>query len=286
MTAWRISMAVVDLHLHTTASDGRLAPTELVNLVANKGLKVVAITDHDSTEGLQEAFEAARAYPDLRIIPGIELSTDVPGDEIHILAYFIRYGDPELQETLRGFRLGRVKRARRMVEKLAEMGLPVEWSRVQEIAGEGAVGRPHVALAMVEKGYIRQPSEAFDRYIGRNGPAYVERAKLTPQEAVGLVVRWGGAPVLAHPSQIVNLDDVLRELKGAGLVGMEVHYAQYSQRRRVELAQYARRHDLLACGGSDYHGLGNAGEMPPGNVGPPLEVVEKLERLAGAGAAT
>ena len=273
-------MALVDLHLHTTASDGRLTPTELVNLVASRGLKTIAVTDHDSTEGLAEAFEAARAYPQLTVIPGLELSTDVPGSEIHVLAYHIQYNDGQVQDTLRKFRLGRLHRARGMVDKLQELGVEIEWQRVQEIAGDGAVGRPHIALAMVEKGYITEPKEAFASYIGRNGPAYVEREKLTPREAIALIIRWGGVAVLAHPAWTPDLDDALDGLKAAGLAGMEVYYAQYSEEKIRELADVAEKHGLLPCGGSDYHALGNSGEPLPGTVGPPLEVAERLEQLA------
>ena len=187
-------MAVVDLHLHTTASDGRLTPTELIKLVASRGLETIAITDHDSTEGLDEALEAGKAFPQLTVIPGMELSTDVPGSEIHILAYFIPSNDKHLQETLQRFRQGRLGRAERMVEKLNDLGVRIEWQRVQEIAGEGAVGRPHIALAMVEKGYVSRTKEAFDVYIGRNGPAYAERDKLTAQEAITLIKGWGAWP--------------------------------------------------------------------------------------------
>ena len=273
-------MALVDLHLHTTASDGRLAPGELIELVAKRGLKAIAVTDHDSTEGLEEALGTAAEFPQLTVIPGLELSTDVPGSEIHVLAYFIQYNDEQVQQTLQKFRQGRVDRAMGMVEKLRQLGVEIEWQRVQEIAGDGAVGRPHVALAMVEKGYIRQPKEAFTQYIGRNGPAYVEREKLTPPEAVSLIVRWGGAPVLAHPSEIPDLDGTIEELKTAGLAGMEVFYAQYSEERVLELADVALRHGLLACGGSDYHAMGTPGEPLPGTLGPPLEVVERLKDVA------
>ena len=273
-------MAVVDLHLHTTASDGRLTPTELINLVASRGLETIAITDHDSMEGLDEALEAGKAFPQLTVIPGAELSTDVPGNEIHILAYFIPSNDHHLQETLQRFRLGRLHRAEKMVEKLNDLGVRIEWQRVQEIAGEGAVGRPHIALAMVEKGYVSRTREAFDVYIGRNGPAYAEREKLTAQEAITLIKGWGGAAVLAHPAEIPDLDKTLKELKGAGLAGMEVFYARYSQERIQELADVALRHGLLPCGGSDYHALDDPGEPLPGTMGPPLEVVERLEKLA------
>ena len=273
-------MAIVDLHLHTTASDGRLTPAELIALVARKGLQVVAVTDHDSTEGLAEALEAAKAFPNLTVIPGIELSTDIPGDEIHVLAYFVRHKDEELLATLRKFRQGRLERGRGMVEKLRDMGMDIEWQRVQEIAGDGSVGRPHVALALMEKGYVSQTNEAFEKYLGRNGPAYVEREKLTPAEAVEAISSWGGVAVLAHPAQLPDLDDKLEELRTAGLVGMEVYYAQYSEERILELASTAAKHGLLPCGGSDYHALDNPGERLPGTMGPPLEVVGRLEKLA------
>ncbi len=279
-------MAVVDLHLHTTASDGRLSPTELINLVASKGLKTVAVTDHDSTEGLAEAYKAAEAFPDLRLIPGIELSTDVPGNEIHVLAYFIQYSDKGLQQVLSKFRDGRLDRAKGMVEKLNQMGVEIEWDRVQAIAGDGAVGRPHVALAMVERGYIKEPKDAFDTYIGRNGPAYVEREKMTPIEAIELIRKWGGAAVVAHPAHIDDLENVLEELKEVGLAGMEAFYAQYSEERIQDLVDIASKHGLLPCGGSDYHALGNSDEHLPGTMGPPMEVVEELERLATQKAST
>jgi predicted metal-dependent phosphoesterase TrpH len=272
--------AVVDLHLHTTASDGRLSPTQLVQLVAQQGLKVVSISDHDTTEGLAEAYQAAQEFPNLRIIPGIELSTDIPGDEVHILGYFIQHHDAQLQETLRHFRQGRLERGRLMVEKLANFGIHLEWDRVREIAGDGSVGRPHIALAMVEKGYIKEPREAFVEYLGRNGLAYVEREKMTPPEAVQLLARVGGVAVLAHPSQLVDIDATISELKAAGLVGMEVYYAQYSPETVQRLGQVAARHGLIPCGGSDYHGLGNTGEPLPGTLGPPLKTVERLEAAA------
>ena len=271
-------MAQVDLHLHTTLSDGRLTPTQMVELVAERGLQVVAITDHDSTEGLAEALEALRRFPQLSIIPGIELSTDIPGNEIHVLGYFIRYSDTGFQRTLREFRDGRVDRAREMVNKLAALGLPVEWERVLELA-DGAVGRPHIAQAMVEKGYITYPQEAFIKHLGRNGLAYAERAKLTPSEAVRLITEVGGLPVLAHPREVDNVESLLPELKAAGLVGIEVYYETYLPSQVQAFAAMADREKLIPCGGSDYHAMGTPGEVEPGAVGPPLETVERLYAL-------
>ena len=272
--------ALVDLHLHTTASDGRLSPTELVRLVASKGLKQVSISDHDTTEGLAEAYRAGEEFPDLRIIPGIELSADVPGDEVHMLGYFIQYQNTQFQETLLRFRHGRVDRARSMVEKLATLGIQIEWERVQEIAGDGSVGRPHIALAMVERGYCKEPKDAFPEYLGRNGLAYVERTRMTPAETVELLTGVGGVPVLAHPAYLADMEATIAVLKEAGLVGMEVYYAKYNEETVGQLVELAKRYDLIPCGGSDYHGLGNSDEPLPGTMGPPLETVQRLEEVA------
>ena len=273
-------MAEVDLHLHTTISDGRLTPPQLVELLVQRGLRVVAITDHDITDGLEPAWEAAAAHPQLTIIPGIELSTDIPGNEVHILGYYIDYRDQEFQGCLREFRQSREDRAEQMVARLTELGMPLEWERVQQIAGEGAIGRPHIAHALLEKGYISKLQEAFDQYLGRNGPAYVERGKQRPEEAVRLVLQAKGIPVLAHPAQLEGLDEVLLMLKAAGLVGMEVHYAEYDAEVIKGLAAAAERHGLLPCGGSDYHANGTPGESLPGDLGPPMEVAERLMALA------
>jgi predicted metal-dependent phosphoesterase TrpH len=274
--------AQADLHLHTIASDGRLTPTELVQLAARQGLKTIAVTDHDTTEGLAEAYEAAKNFPDLRIIPGIELSADVPADEVHVLGYFINPNDPELQTELTKFREGRVGRAKAMVGKLGGLGIHVEWERVQHFAGDGAVGRPHIALALVEAGYCNEPKDAFPEYLGRNGLAYVERVKLTPAEAVGMIHRAGGAAVLAHPAYMNDMEAGIANLAGIGLSGMEVHYAKYRDDTIRQLARLAREYDLIPCGGSDYHGLGNSDECLPGENGPPLDSVDRLEAAAQA----
>ena len=278
-------MVQADLHLHTTFSDGRLTPTQLVELCADRGIRYAAVTDHDSTEGIGEALEAARRFRDLEIIVGVELSTDVQDSEIHLLGYFIDHEDDELQGTLSTFRDGREGRARKMVERLDEMGLPVPWERVEELSGGGAIGRPHIAQAMVEAGYIEYPKDAFDKYLGRNGPAYVERARLTPAEAVRMVVSNGAVPVMAHPTfSVPRMDDegvaelrrILVELRGEGLAGMEVYYGVYEPDVVALLKSMADELGLIACGGSDYHASGNPGEARPGDVGPPVSSVEAL----------
>ena len=272
--------ATIDLHLHTLASDGRLSPTELIQLVANQGLETISITDHDSTEGLAEAYEAAKEFPYMRIIPGIEMSADIPGDEVHVLGYFLDYHDVEFQETLTELRRGRVGRAQVMVEKLVALGKPVEWERVLHFAGDGTVGRPHIALAMVEAGYFKEPKEAFEEYLGNDGLAYYDRPKLNPTESVAMIRKVGGAPVLAHPTFMNDMEAGIASLKKEGLVGMEVYYAQYDDDTVRHLARLAREYDLIPCGGSDYHGLGNTGEPLPGTLGPPEETVKLLEDAA------
>ena len=281
-------MAEVDLHLHTTHSDGTLTPSELVRLCASNGLKIIAISDHDSTEGLQEARETAEEFPDLELIPGVELSTDVSEAEVHLLGYFVDEEDPEFQGTLRRFRKGRVERGRAMVERLREMGLSITWERVREIAGDASIGRPHIAQALVEAGHVKYSKDAFDRYIGRNGAAYVERIRVTPVEAAGILVANGALPVMAHPTYYdqrsqdgddQGLRAALGELKEAGLVGIEVHYKDYSPEQVDWLSGLADEFGLVPCGGTDYHALGNPNEPEPGAAGPPMETVEALRRL-------
>lgn len=274
--------AYADLHLHTLASDGRLTPTELIGLAAKQGLKTIAVTDHDTTDGLEEAVDAAKDFPSLRVIPGIELSADVPGDEVHVLGYFIDPHDSHLQAELRRFRAGRIDRAKTMVEKLGGLGIHVEWERVQHFAGDGAVGRPHIAMALVEAGYCKEPKDAFPEYLGRNGLAYVERAKLTPEGAVDIIRRAGGAAVLAHPAYMNDMEAGIASLAGIGLAGMEVHYAKYREETIRQLARLAHQYDLIPCGGSDYHGMGNSDECMPGENGPPLESIDLLEATANS----
>ena len=274
----------VDLHMHTTESDGRLTPTQLVDLAASNGARIIAITDHDSTQGLAEAYRAAEKHPQLTIIPGIELSTDIPGSEVHILGYFLDYKRPAFQDILNSFREAREDRGRRMVDKLTEMGMPISWDRVRELAGggDGAVGRPHVAQAMVEEGYVPAIKDAFDLYIGRTGPAYAERPKLTPPEAVKMIKEVGGLAVMAHPKDVLpNLEPILEELSKAGLAGMEAHYQGYEPGLVKQLVNTCNAYDIIPCGGSDFHGFPGRMELGPGQVDVPWETAERLYALKG-----
>jgi 3',5'-nucleoside bisphosphate phosphatase len=269
-----------DLHLHTTASDGRLTPQELVQEAVKLKLDVIAITDHDSVEGVPSALEAAKSFTQIMVIPGVEINTDVPKGEVHILGYFIDYRDPGLNRTLEELRNSRNERGRKMVARLAEIGINIDWGRVQELAGGGSIGRPHIAQAMLEQGCISSLREAFTKYIGRNGPAYVERKKLTPIEAVKVVLNANGLPVLAHPADIEKLEPFLLQLKKAGIVGIEIYYNGYNSKTIAQLQRFAKKLELIACGGSDYHGLGEYIGADMGSVDLPGESVEQLISLS------
>jgi predicted metal-dependent phosphoesterase TrpH len=262
--------AKADFHNHSTASDGRLTPAQMVDLAYRNGVRIFALTDHDSTEGLAEARAAAAKYADFTLVPGVELSTDIQDSEVHVLGYLPDPDNAELQAALKRFRDGRFARGRAMVEKLAALGKPVSWERVKEIAGEASIGRPHVALAMVEAGHVANTTEAFDLYIGRNGPAYVEREKMTPLEAVQTLRRFGATAVLAHPTFVSDPEAVLEELVPAGLAGMEVFYKAYDAETVALLLDMALRHGILPVGGSDYHALDRPDEREPGMVDNPL----------------
>lgn len=280
-------LAPADLHMHTAYSDGRLSPTELVRLLAERGVGLAAISDHDSTEGLDEALAEAARHPGLRLIPAIEISADHPDDpesEVHILGYFLRYHDGAFQERLARFREERETRAQRMVERLAGLGYPVVWERVQAIAADAAIGRPHIARALVEAGHIATVKDAFAGLLDDGGEAYVARPHLSTAEAVTLIRSVGGAAVLAHPLFDKDWESLVPRLQGMGFAGMEVHYGEFSAEERLRLARLAEAHGLLATGGSDYHGFGHEGEALPGDAGPSLAVIDALERAAGAGA--
>jgi len=273
-------MSKVDLHIHSTASDGRLTPEDVVRKSVENGLTVIAITDHDTVDSIAPALVAAKAFPWLKVIPGVETSTDVPSGEVHILGYFVDYTDPEFVARLERMRHSRWGRAQGMIAKLRDLGIYIEWQRVQEIAGSGSIGRPHIAQAMLDKGYIASIKESFTKYIGRGGPAYVEREKMTPVEAVELILRAKGLPVLAHPLTTNNPETMVVALKAAGLVGIEAYYDGYTADEISRLVNLAVKYGLIASGGSDYHGLDVSNETMIGGVDVPIKSAEQLMALA------
>ena len=273
-------MSKVDLHIHSTVSDGQLSPAEIVRKSAEGGLTVIALADHDSVDGIAPALVAAESFPRLKVIPCVEISTDASESEVHVLGYFVDCIDHGLQAALGELRNSRQQRAQRMVAKLRDLGVPIEWERVQEIAGGSSIGRPHIAQALLERGYIASFKEAFTRYLGRRRPAYVGRKKMTPIEAVELILRANGLPVLAHPLFINDPETMIAELKTVGLVGIEAYYNGYTTDEIDSLISLADKYGLIATGGSDYHGPDITDGTMIGSVDVPVEAAERLIALA------
>jgi predicted metal-dependent phosphoesterase TrpH len=231
-------------------------------------------------DGIPLALEAAQNFPSLTVIPGVEINTEVAAGEAHILGYFIDYHHPELLASLVNLRNSRLDRAQRMITKLSNLGLDITWERVKEIAGDGSIGRPHIAQALQEKGYINSFQEAFNKYIGWGGPAYVAREKIAPAEATQLILRASGLPVLAHPLTLTNPEAMIAELKTNGLAGIEGYYKGYTPEEIKGLVRLADKYSLIVTGGTDYHGLGTSDETTIGGVEVPLKSAEQLLALA------
>ena len=281
-------MPGIDLHLHTTASDGAFSPADLVRMAHEAGLDCIAITDHDSTDGVPAAQEAGQALG-VRVIAGIEFNTmwhgqsmHMNGQSVHILGYFVDTAHPELQAVIARQRDGRLYRAEKMVEKLAALDMPLAWEEILAGADGGAVGRPHIAKAMLAQGYVDAANEAFDKYLGHGMPAYVEQPKLAPVEAVALLHRAGAAAGLAHPYNVegadqVDLDILVPELAAAGLDAIETYYTGYGAEQRTDILIMAARFDLIPTGGSDFHGGGILPQAELGSIRVPAASLTRLE---------
>ena len=267
----------IDLHLHSTASDGTLSPTELVRAALGMGLTTIALTDHDTTGGIREALDAARGS-NLTVIPGVEISTDVPGaNELHILGYHVDPQHAQLEARLSALRHARVDRARRTLACLAQAGCPLSWDHLVELSQGDVIGRPHIAQALVDAGHIDTVHNAFRYYLAKGRSAYVDRYKLTPHEAIEIIFAAGGIPVLAHPRHVLSH---IPSLVRAGLAGLEAFYPTYPEPEQTFLVNLARKHDLIVTGGSDFHGPGITEASEPAVVYvPPYTVAELSDRL-------
>jgi 3',5'-nucleoside bisphosphate phosphatase len=276
----------VDLHLHSTASDGTDTPGRVVELAAAARLGVIALTDHDTMDGVPEARTRADQLG-MELIPGVELSLEHEGG-LHLLVLWLEPGSGPLQDRLEGLRQGRDLRNKGILEALAAHGIEVTEEELSGEAGMGSVGRPHIAAVMVRKGYVADINTAFDEWLGRHRPGYVSRERLTPDEAIRLATESGAITVLAHPhtlgfSRAEQMAEFLTRMKAAGLVGLEAHYSSYHRHERYGYGDLARRFGLVAGGGSDYHGAYKPGlEVGTGygDLVVPDHVVEELrERL-------
>lgn len=243
-----------DLHVHSTASDGKLTPVEIVHEALTAGLTAIGLTDHDTVSGIPAALEAAGATH-LEVIPGIEFSAEWELEEVHILGYYLEYQAPLLQDILSKLRRARDERAQAIIKKLAVLNIFISFDYLREIAGTSILGRPHIARAMIEAGYIASVREAFESYLGRGRPAYVPRSKLSPDKAIELVRIAKGVPVLAHPGLMAK-DELIPELIKMGLLGIEVFYPSHTPEMVARYRRMCEQRNLIMTGGSDFHGPG------------------------------
>lgn len=248
---------MIDLHAHSTFSDGSLTPEELVALAETAGLSALALTDHDCTDGIPR-FLAACEQAGITGIAGVEISVDVSHGSLHMLGYCVVPGHPALEPNLVNIRDGRAYRNTQILAKLNELGLELTWEEVAANAGEDVVGRPHFAKAMIDRGYVAEKQAAFDRYLAKGQAAYVDRFRMTPEDSLAAIRAAGGVPVLAHPFTLdlgrAKLAAYVEELRDLGLAGIEVYYAEHSPPQVAQYLDLATRLDLVATGGSDYHG--------------------------------
>jgi predicted metal-dependent phosphoesterase TrpH len=266
----------VDLHAHTTFSDGTLTPEALVARAIEKRLAALAITDHDTVEAIPRALAVAGTA--LELVPGIEISTAFEGADLHILGYYINSEHAHLRERLERFQQERRERARAILERLRELGAPVDLEVVLQLAGPGVVGRPHVAQAMVQAGLVADFDDAFDRYLGSQAPAYVPRPAFSPGEAIALIDESDGVSVLAHPGSQMP-DSVIERLHASGLRGIEVWHPQHGGATVRRYQALAQRLGLLETGGSDFHGEHRSLDL--GDLPVPVSILDPLKRAAG-----
>lgn len=271
-----ITRSTVDLHTHTTASDGLLAPAALVDQAVVQGLAVLGICDHDTIDGLAEAAAAAERVG-ITLVPGVELSTSIRGHEVHVLGYFVDRDDPGFRAKLAELAQSRIRRLERMVERLNEIGYPIALEPLLAQAELGTIGRPHVARALIEIGAVGSISEAFDTLLTPGKPGFVPRDRFTPEDAVAMILANGAIPVLAHPYTTGDPEATLDRLQVAGLRGMEVFYGEYDADRHAALLAMAEARGLIPTGGSDYHGPNFKEGRDLGSAPVPTWVWERLQ---------
>jgi hypothetical protein len=275
----------IDLHMHTTASDGTSSPEELLKTCSELGLETIAVTDHDNTTAVKTVKKEAEKY-NIEVVSGIEISTYRGEAEYHILGYFIDIENDSLLGLTEAILQSRVDRTHEMIDKLTEMGYPLEFSDVKKFASGVSLGRPHIARALMEKGYVNSINDAFtDEFIGGGGRAYVEKKKVLPVEAITVILKAGGVPVIAHPHLInhgkpLDKEEIAR-LKDNGLKGVEVYQTKHNKKTTEKYKKIAEELDLLITGGSDYHGDNSPGILP-GDKGITREEFIKLQNFAAS----
>lgn len=267
-------MKFADLHVHTFFSDGSFSPKEVIEQAVKKKLSAIAIVDHDTIEGIDEALVSSRVN-DIEVIPGIELTAAYLNKEIHFLGYLIDYQDREFCNRLKLLKEYRIERVYKITEKLKNQGIDLDAKSVFDIAPKGTVGRLHIAQALINQGFVSSVYEAFNKYIGDNAPCYVCGFRFSPQEAIRIIKDVGGIPVLAHP-YLIKEDDSLKEFVGYGLMGIEAYYPEHTHSMTNFYLEFAQKNNLLITGGSDFHGLAKA-DIKLGCVKVAYSLVERLK---------
>lgn len=283
-------MKRIDLHTHSTCSDGSYSVRELIDYAHEKELAAIALTDHDTIDGDDEAVSYGKEkYPEMEVIPGIEFSTVNEGKDVHIVGLYINTKDQAFKDKLATFKNARVERNIKMCKKLTEGGLPMTYEELTEAFPNTAITRAHYAKFMLEKGYIKSRQEAFDRYIGDNCPYFVPRENITPEMAIELILENGGVPILAHPviyhMSDAKLEALVVRLKEAGLKGLEAIYTTYEAYEERQMKELAQKHDLLISGGSDFHGSNKVGidlAVGYGSLFVPEELLMPIKKSANA----
>jgi len=247
-------MMTADLHVHTVASDGLFTAQEVCQMAFRQGLSGIAITDHDTLQGVM-SIETSDYRPQIDVLPGVEISTEWRGEEVHILGYNFTRNKEHLEKILSSFQEDRKRRIKKMVQKLVSLGYYITVEQVENSAKGESLGRPHVARALIAAGYFSSPKDAFERLLEKGKPGYVHREKTTPREGIEAIISSGGVPVLAHPGLIKNGSDLIPELVSAGLKGIEVYYPLHSRNLVNWLLRITEKYGLLATGGSDFHGI-------------------------------
>lgn len=274
----------VDLHVHSTCSDGTMTPSELVDYAIEKGLSAFALTDHDTIDGLSEAISYAQGKP-IEVVPGIEISTEYESRDIHILGLYLNTEKREFRQALQAFQDSRTTRNHKLCKKLREIGMDITYEAMLARFPDSTITRAHYARYLLEHGYVTSLSEAFDRYLGDHTPYYIPREKVTPQQAVELILSAGGIPILAHPTlyhmSSARLEQLVEKLKEAGLMGIEAIYSTYTAGEQRQILQLAEKYQLLISGGSDFHGANKPNldlGCGYGNLKIPAVILEDLKR--------
>ncbi|MCH7955705.1 MAG: PHP domain-containing protein [Candidatus Marinimicrobia bacterium] len=275
---------MIDLHTHTSASDGTYSPASLVTLAKEQGIEAIAVTDHDTIEGLAEARETGERLG-VEVIPGMELSVEHGPGSMHILGLLINPEDKGLNDTLSKLQESRSSRNPKIIEKLNRLGMPITMEEVEKISGGGQVGRPHIAAALLKNGHVSNIQEAFDKYLKKGATAYFERYRLSREEAADAIHGAGGLLILAHPGTLgvngSNFDNLLSELKETGFDGIEVFYNNHSQVEEDRLMKIADKLGFIISGGTDFHGENKPSiklGVGYGNMAIPYEVLQEMKQ--------